>query len=74
MKLLLVRVDPVREIAAHPDTLAQFVAALPKAKPQPGPPGTDGLALLTGLPLVSDPNVPPGHVHLRPGPPPSPPR
>ncbi|CUW29667.1 MULTISPECIES: hypothetical protein [Streptomyces] len=68
MKLLLIRVDPVQEIAAHPDTLSQLVAALPKSAPTPSTSSSSGLGLLTGLPLVPDPNVPPGHVHLRPYP------
>ena len=68
MRLYMLRDDPVQEIAAHPDTLAVLVAALPKAEPRPGPLGHDGLAPLTGLPLVPDPDVPAGWIHCRPFP------
>lgn len=71
MRLYLRRDDPVQELAAHPDTLAVLVAALPKAEPRPGPFGNDGLALLTGLPLVPDQDMPVGVIHCRPFPTPS---
>lgn len=73
MRLYLVRDEPVQEIAAHPDTLAQLVAALPKAQPPTAAPGSvgspDPLAVLLGLPLVPDAQMGPGIVHLRPYPP-----
>lgn len=77
MKFYLRR-DPVQEIAAHPDTpshhvaahpdtLALLVAARPKNEPRPqGGPGL--LAVLLDLPLVPDPALPAGWIHLRPFP------
>ncbi|MEU9661892.1 hypothetical protein [Streptomyces chartreusis] len=65
MKFYLLRKEPVQEIAAHPDTLALLVAALPKAEHRPG---HDRLALLIGLPLTPDPDMPPGFIHCRPFP------
>lgn len=73
MKFYLLRHDPVQEIAAHPDTLAELVAALPKAEPQQPPGRTTGFASLLDLPLVPDPELQPGLLHLRPFPRPAPP-
>lgn len=67
MRLYLIREEPVQEIAAHPDTLAELVAALLKATPGPDPwPGRSSIGPLSGLPLVQDPALAPGLVHLRP--------
>lgn len=65
MRFVLVRTEPVQEIAAEPNTLAALTAALrttvPKAKPRRGQ-----LGRLDGIDLVADPALSPGTVHLRP--------
>lgn len=68
LKFYVLRTEPVQEIAAHPDTLAELVAALPKAEPQQAPSRAIGLASLVGLPLVPEPELRPGFLHLRPFP------
>jgi len=68
MRFYLLREDPVQEIAAHPDTLAELVAALPKAEPPQGPTRATRFASLVGLPLVPDSELQPGLLHLRPFP------
>jgi hypothetical protein len=63
MKLYLTREEPVQEIATHPDTLAQLVAVLTKAAPDPAPSRSgSGLGPLIGLPLVLRPSPRPASV------------
>ncbi|MFI5685871.1 hypothetical protein [Streptomyces sp. NPDC051636] len=61
MKFYLYREEPVQAIVAHPDTLAQLTAALPKADPRPLLGGID-----FGLPLIPDNTVALAVIHLRP--------
>jgi hypothetical protein len=69
VRFYLTREEPVQEIAAHPDTLAQLIAAFPKATPNPTPwRDGSGFSSLIGLPLVPDPEMRPGRIHLRPFP------
>jgi len=53
VKLYLLRQEPAQQIAAHPDTLTVITSA-------------DRWPSLLGLPLVPDPAVRPGWLHLRP--------
>ncbi len=69
MKLYLHRTEPVQEVAAEPATLAVFKTALsPHAQPLPATPALTPAAQLIGWPLIEDPGVAPGLVHLRPRP------
>ncbi|MFE7853732.1 hypothetical protein [Streptomyces sp. NPDC057403] len=64
--LYVVTVEPVQEVAAEPDTLAAITEAL-RRRAQP----VDDMATLTplmGVPIVTDPALPPGFVYLRPTP------
>jgi hypothetical protein len=63
--LYVVTVKPVEQVAAEPDTLAEFVEAL-RAHATPGP--ALAAAPLMGWPVVADPALPPGFVYLRPTP------
>lgn len=72
--LLLIRIDPIQEIAANAETLARFITALdPYTKPPQAAPELLALggAPLLGWPLIRDDQVPAGHVHLRPVQPPA---
>lgn len=70
MKLFLITVDPVQQVAAEPDTLDELKAALRPQRParteRPAVGGQFGS--LTDLPLVADPVLPRGFVYLRPHP------
>lgn len=70
MKLLLVTIEPVQQVAAEPSTLDVFTAALRAQQreriEQPGMTGQLGSIL--GWPLVADPGLPRGLVYLRPHP------
>lgn len=71
MKLYLLRTEPIQEIAAEPETLEQFKTALsPYTKPALATPEVLGLggAANLGFPLIADPELPPGEVHMRPTP------
>jgi hypothetical protein len=70
VKLYLIRVDPVQQVAAHPDTLELLMKQL-KEHAGPAPSGPAGSSLL-GWPLVPDPAVPRQIVYLRPHPQPAP--
>ncbi|MCX5362897.1 hypothetical protein OG864_29805 [Streptomyces sp. NBC_00124] len=63
--LYVVTVGPVEQVAAEPDTLAEFVEAL---RPHTQPAAGTAPAPLTGWPIVADPALPPGFVYLRPAP------
>lgn len=68
MKFLLVRTNPVQEVAAHPDTLAQFTDLLRQHAAEPERvPGFGGIGL--GLPLTPDDRIAKGCILLRPTPP-----
>lgn len=69
MKLYLLRISPVQEIAAEPATLEFLKAALlrsPSAIDLNALPGTRPIWDPCGLGLVADPSIRPGFVHLRP--------
>ncbi|MGW5175872.1 hypothetical protein ACWERY_16110 [Streptomyces sp. NPDC004082] len=69
MKLLVIRIDPVQQIAAEPGTLDLLCDILrPKAIEPRATPELVGAARLTGWPLVYDETIPPGEVHCRPTP------
>jgi hypothetical protein len=68
VRLVLVREQPVEEIAAEPDTLRRLAAVLDRVRDQPAVEGrvlAGGRGLLA-LPLVADPTIPPLTVVLRP--------
>ncbi|MFF5001736.1 hypothetical protein ACFY3G_02815 [Streptomyces phaeochromogenes] len=61
------RTDPVQQVAAHPATLAEFVALLRQCAAEPEQiPALRGLGL--GLPLIPDDGLAQGVIHLRPTP------
>ncbi|WP_314411404.1 hypothetical protein [Streptomyces sp. DSM 40484] len=65
MRFLLARTDPIEQIAAHPTTLPAVTALLLRHAQDPDHiPALRGIGL--GLPLVPDPAIAPGTVHLRP--------
>ncbi len=65
MRFLLARTDPVQQIAAHPATLPAVTALLLQHAQDPDRiPALREIGL--GLPLVPDPAIAPGSVHLRP--------
>ncbi len=67
--LVVVRFDPVQEIAAEPATLDLLRDILrPKAAEPRATPELLDAARLTGWPLVYDEKIPPGYVHCRPTP------
>jgi len=71
VKFLLVTEHPVQQIAAEPGTLAQLEDVLRQAITEPllRPEGPAGWAApLADWPLVSDPALIPGLIHLRPFP------
>ncbi|MFE1205670.1 hypothetical protein ACFW5V_28700 [Streptomyces sp. NPDC058762] len=69
MKLHLVRIDPVQEIAAEPGTLDLLRDILrPKDDEPRADPELLTAARLTGWPLVYDDSLEPGVVHCRPTP------
>jgi hypothetical protein len=65
VQLMLVRIDPVQEIAADASTLDALKTAL-NAATKPPQAAPELLGSLTGWPLVVDPTVPAGYVHCRP--------
>ncbi|MDX2520564.1 MULTISPECIES: hypothetical protein [Streptomyces] len=69
MKLYFFRTDPVQQIAAEPNTLAQLEDILrPKAvEPRAAPELLDAWSA-SCLPLVRDELIPPGVIHARPAP------
>lgn len=69
MKLYVVRIDPVQEIAAEPGTLDLLRDILrPKEHERRAAPELLAAARLTGWPLVHDTTLEPGVVHCRPTP------
>ncbi|MET7776280.1 hypothetical protein ABZU94_10620 [Streptomyces mirabilis] len=70
MKLLVVTIEPVQEIAAEQGTLDVLTASLRAklAERLEGPVATGQLGSVFGWPLVVDPALTPGFVHLRPHP------
>lgn len=65
MRIVIVSLSPVQEIAAEPATLARLEQLLTRASTRPCP----GRVLpggLLALPRVEDPAIPPLTVHLRP--------
>ncbi|MET9158270.1 hypothetical protein ABZX56_11130 [Streptomyces parvulus] len=69
MKLYIVRIDPVQEIAAEPATLDLLKDILKSAAPErPATPELLSAARLTGWPLVYDASIEPGTIHCRPTP------
>ncbi|MER7815634.1 hypothetical protein [Streptomyces sp. NPDC096153] len=64
MKLIAVTIEPVQEIAAEPATLDLLTENL-RARLEVRQ-FTGGIAELSGFPLVYDPSIPPGFIHLRP--------
>lgn len=71
MRLIVVRGEPIEEIAAEPRTLDRFRGVLHAAAargPRAGTSVLDAGRGLLGLPLVPDPHLPPLTVHLRPHP------
>lgn len=72
MRLVIVRGEPIEEVAAEPDTLARFRTVLAAALTGPAPAADPGHALdggrggLLSLPFVPDPTIPPLTVRLRP--------
>jgi len=70
VKLTVVTIEPVQQVAAEPGTLDQLTADL---RAQLGarlelPVASDQIGDLFGWPLVPDATLPPGFVHLRPHP------
>lgn len=67
-QLILVRTEPVQEIAAEPVTFDTLITALRShaSAPRLGPDLGDALSPLLGWQLVRDPAIPAGFVHLRP--------
>ncbi|KND29876.1 hypothetical protein [Streptomyces stelliscabiei] len=67
MKLYFFRTDPVQEIAAEPNTLAQLEDILrPKAvEPRAAPELLSAWSAFS-LPLVRDESIRPGVIHARP--------
>ncbi|WP_157875881.1 hypothetical protein [Peterkaempfera griseoplana] len=70
MQLIFVPIEPIQEIAAEPATLDLLTAALRERLPElPAAPAWFGsVGLLTGIPLVAEPGLPPGIVYGRPHP------
>lgn len=67
-RFLLIRFDPVQEIAAEPATLAAFGEMLRRAYPPATPDPFQPLGPLAGIPLINDPLLLPGVIYLRPHP------
>ncbi|MBP5922155.1 MULTISPECIES: hypothetical protein [Streptomyces] len=69
MKLYFFRTDPVQEIAAEPNTLAQLEDILrPKAVEPRAAPELLAAWSAFSLPLVRDKSIHPGVIHARPTP------
>lgn len=67
MKFNLVRTEPCQVLAAEENTLDALTAALIARFGEPRPEAhVSVMAQLTGIPLVVDPEVPPGEVRFRP--------
>lgn len=66
MRLVIVRGELIEEIAAEPDTLARLITLLTQVSTGPPGPVLGTAPGLLGLPLVSDPTIPPLTVLLRP--------
>lgn len=70
MNLTVVTTDPVQEIAAEPATLEALTTSLRAslAARIDGPLSPAPIGSMWGFPLVTDPDLPPGEVHMRPTP------
>ncbi|MCU1614913.1 MAG: hypothetical protein JWO98_2453 [Frankiales bacterium] len=71
MKLTVISTEPVQEIAAEAATLDVLTASLRARLTKafgPEPVTTGEIGSLYGFPLVTDPALPPGEVHMRPTP------
>lgn len=69
MKFFVVTIEPVQEIAAEQGTLDQLAATLRATYPERSATSPLGqLGSLLDVPLVADPALIPGVVHLRPFP------
>ncbi|MEV6791287.1 hypothetical protein AB0M87_04640 [Streptomyces sp. NPDC051320] len=66
MKLILRRTEPCQEIAAEPGTLNTLMDCLRPLAKEPEPSFGGAIGSLTGMPLVADPHLLPGVVHMRP--------
>ncbi|MFJ6841400.1 hypothetical protein ACIQRE_01885 [Streptomyces griseoluteus] len=71
MKLLVVTVDPVQQIAAEPGTLNRLIEVLRPQIPEHAAAPRQTPNSLTGWPLVADPRLLCGVVYLRPFPKPT---
>lgn len=70
MKLTVVTTQPVQEIAAEPATLDALTASLRATLTERlnETVTTGEIGSMRGFPLVNDPGLPPGEVHMRPTP------
>lgn len=70
MNLTVVTTEPVQEIAAEPATLEALTASLRAslAARINKSLGAGEIGSMWGFPLVTDPDLPPGEVHMRPTP------
>jgi hypothetical protein len=70
VKLTVVTTEPVQQIAAEPATLDALTASLRATLTERfnEPITTGEIGSMWGLPLVTDPDLPPGEVHMRPTP------
>ncbi|MFE2469759.1 hypothetical protein [Streptomyces mirabilis] len=70
MKLMVVTIEPVQQVAAEPNTLEEVTAALRATLTERfgEPTPTSQAGDVYGWPLVADPTLPPGFLYLRPHP------
>ncbi|MFJ2477080.1 hypothetical protein ACIOWI_29595 [Streptomyces sp. NPDC087659] len=66
MKLYVITTEPAQQIAAEPATLERLTARLRTQMQERHLDGAGGD--ISGLPLVADPSIAPGFIHLRPTP------